>query len=324
MKAKLRADGRGIGALFVDVDNDGRPDIYAANDTDDNYLYLNRGKRGELALVEDGLFTGVARDDRGKANGSMGVHAGDFDRTGSASILVTNYENELPALYKNRTENGRVQFNFASAESGIAAVGASYVGWGAGLFDFDRDGWEDLFIVNGHAIRYPTKTDRRQKPIVMLNRDGKFTRSTRGGSYFREQHNARGAAFGDLDNDGKIDAVVSHLNEPVALLRNVAPGEDRNWIGIRLAGANRADFVGARVVLETAGGKQTKFALGGGSYGSTNDPRLLFGLGADAKVVAATVHWPSGKAQPLAGLEPGAYWSVTEGEPAKKVPAGNP
>jgi len=138
---KLRKDGKGIGALMVDVDNDGRPDIYVANDTDDNYLYVNRGKRGELALEETGLFAGVARDDRGGANGSMGVDAADYDRGGLASVFVTNYENELPALYQNKTAAGQVKFLFATTESGIGALGGSYVNWGTGFLDFDHDGW---------------------------------------------------------------------------------------------------------------------------------------------------------------------------------------
>lgn len=322
-KVKLRKDGKGIGALLADVNGDARPDIYAANDTDDNFLYVNRGKPGHLELEEVGLFAGVARDERGMPNGSMGVHAGDYNRTGRASIIVTNYENELPALYENHTTSAQTRFTFASANSGIAAVGGSYVSWGTGFADLDHDGWDDLFIVSGHAIRFPTKIDRRQKPVLFRNQNGKFALSKQGGAYFQTPHNARGAALGDLDNDGKVDLVVSHLNEPVAVLRNVAPTEGRHWIGIQLLGAKHADPVGARVVLETAGGKQTKFAQGGGSYGSTNDPRLLFGLGGDAKIDKATVYWPSGAVQEVAGLAPGAYWAVTEGD-ARPRRAGAP
>lgn len=116
---------------------------------------------------------------------------------------------------------------------------------------------------------------------------------------------------------------MSHLNEPVAVLRNVAPTDGRHWVGVKLVGEKHADIVGARVVVETAGGKRTKFAKGGGSYASTNDPRLVFGRGADAKIDKTTVFWPSGKAQMIAGLEPGAYWTVTEVDPKpKKADAG--
>ncbi|MCI0702441.1 MAG: CRTAC1 family protein, partial [Planctomycetia bacterium] len=316
---KLRNDGKGLGVLVVDVDNDGRPDVYVANDTDDNFLYVNRGKPGELVLEEVGLFTGVARDDRGMANGSMGLDAGDFDRSGLASILVTNYENELPALYKNRSEKRQARFHYDSLSSGIGAIGGSYVSWGTGFFDHDLDGWDDVLIVSGHAIRFPTKIDRRQKPVLLRNRSGKFKPvSSADWPYLRDPHNARGAAFGDFDNDGKLDVVVSHLNDPVAMLRNVVPTEGRHWVGVKLVRQKHADVVGARIVIETAGGKQTKFVKGGASYASTNDPRLIFGLGADAKIDKATVYWPSGKVQEVSGLEAGAYWVVSEGEEKPK------
>lgn len=317
---KLRADGRGIGVIFVDVNNDGRPDVYTANDTDDNFLYTSRGARGKIALDEVGMLAGVARDDRGMQNGSMGLSAGDYDRSGRASLVVTNYENELPALYQNRTEGASARFTFATLQSGLAALGSSYVSWGTGFFDFDRDGWDDLMIVSGHAIRFPTKLDRRQRPALVRNTEGKLKPlASRGWNYFGHPHNARGAAFGDLDNDGRTDVIVSHLNEPVVVLKNVTTTENVNWVGLRLIGAKGADVVGARIVLETAGGKQTKFQQGGASYASTNDPRLVFGLGSHAKITKATVYWPSGKVQELADLTPGAYYDVPEGEAPKRA-----
>jgi hypothetical protein len=313
---KLRKDGKGMGVVCADLNNDGRPDVYAVNDTDDNYLYLNRGKPGELKLEEAGLFAGVARDDRGGANGSMGIAVADYDRSGLASLLVTNYENELPGLYRNR--GGRPErFSYDTLASGVAAIGGHYVSWGTGFFDLDHDGWDDLLIVSGHAVRFPVKIDRRQRPVLLRNREGKFKpANTASWPYLRDPHNARGAAFGDLDNDGGVDVVVSHLNEPVSVLRNVYPTEGRNWLGVRLVGRKHASVVGARVVVETAGGRQTKFATGGDSFASTNDPRLVFGLGTDPKIQKVTVHWPSGQSQEVAGLEAGSYWVVTEGEAA--------
>lgn len=313
--------GRGLGVMFLDVNSDGRPDIYVANDTDDNFLFLNRGQGGEIRLEERGVLSGVARDERGRSNGSMGIDAGDFDRSGLPSIIVTNYEGELPALYHNRTAKGIEKFTYGTMETGLAAITGSYVSWGTGFFDYDHDGWEDLMIVSGHAIRFPTKTDRRQKPALFHNEQGQFKIVTpNGGPYFRDPHNARGVAFGDLDNDGKIDLVVSHLNEPIVILRNVAPTEGRHWVGVELIGKQDRDVVGARVVLESAAGKQTRFVKGGASYASTNDRRLVCGTGTDTAITKVTVHWPSGGSQEFTDLKPDGYWRIVEGNAkAEKV-----
>ncbi len=305
--------GKGLGVIIVDVNGDGKPDIYVANDTVDNFLYLNHSTPGKIVLEECGVLAGVARDGGGNPNGSMGLGVTDPEDTGKPWLWVTNYEKELHALYKNVSDKKRTCFLFYTPASGIAAIGQKFVGWGTGFLDLDHHGWEDLFIANGHAIRFPTGATRLQRPVLMRNRKGKFTEiSRRGGSYFAKEHLSRGVALGDLDNDGKTDLVISHMNEPVAILRNVAPTNGNHWLGVRLARADHADVVGARVMLEAGARKQYRYATGGGSYASASDPRLVFGLGPTDRIDKVTVVWPDGQRQEWTGLAPDRYHVLTQ------------
>ncbi len=197
--------GKGLGVVAADLNGDRRPDFYVANDTVDNFLYMNRGKG---KFEEIALACGAARDENGSPNGSMGVDVGDYNRSGLPSIFVTNYENELHALYRNLGRNELFQFSTASA--GIAALGQNYVGWGTAFLDLENRGWEDLVIVNGHVIRHPAGAGLRQAPVLLRNVGGKFRPITpQGGPYFQGKHVARGLAVGDLDNDGLPDLVIS-------------------------------------------------------------------------------------------------------------------
>lgn len=306
--------GKGLGVLAIDVNLDGKPDIYVANDTVPKFLYINRSAPGKIRFTEEGAKSGAAHDGSGGPNGSMGLDAGDPDGSGKPWLWVTNYENELHALYRNYCTRDTTLFVFRSDSSGIGSIGQKFVGWGTGFVDVDHHGWEDLFIANGHAIRYPTGTTRRQRPVLFRNINGMFKDITpRGGEYFRQEHLARGVALGDLDNDGKIDIVVSHMNEPVAILRNVAPAGN-HWLGIDLVGAEFADVVGARVILEAGGRKQTRFAKGGGSYASSPDRRFVFGLGKNEKVDKLSVIWPDGKQQDWTNLATDRYHVLVQGE----------
>jgi hypothetical protein len=286
---------KGLGVLAADLDGDGKPDLYVCNDGSDKILYLNRSTRGTIRLEECGLACGVARDDQGIKNGSMGVDVGDYDGSGKPSLWVTNFESEVHGLYRNDSRPGLLFFRFSTTAAGIAAIGQNYVGWGTGFIDFDLDGWEDLFVSNGHALMYGRGegVTRRQKPTLLLNQgNGKFLPAPkRLGGYGQSDHMGRGVGFVDLANDGRVDVVISHMNEPATILRNVA-GAEHHWLGVQLEGAGHADVVGARVVLEAGGRKQTRFAKGGGSYASSSDRRLVFGLAKTDKIDRLTVIWP--------------------------------
>jgi hypothetical protein len=280
----------------------------------DNFLYMNRGK---WKFEEKGLSSGVARDDEANPQGSMGVDVGDYDRSGLASIFVTNYENERHALYRNQGKNE--QFLFSTNTSGIAAIGQKFVGFGTSFVDVENRGWEDLVIVNGHVIRHPIVAGLRQRPVLLRNLGTtRFEDITpQAGPHFRTDHISRGLAVGDLDNDGRPDLVISNLNEPVVILRNVAGegGKRNHWLGVALERPKNHDAVGAKITVEVNGQRRTRFVKGGGSYLSSSDRRHLFGLGNWDRVDRITVDWPSGQRQEWDGkdLTLDRYWRLVQG-----------
>jgi hypothetical protein len=341
---KARDYGKGLGILAVNVKGHGLPDLYVANDTTDNFLYLNRGN---ARFEEVGLIAGTAGDEDGRPDGSMGISAADVDGTGQFSLFVANYQNESHALYRNlgglplvspegprsalcggvgpalRAVRGDPRFLHSSKATGVTAIGLVYVGFGAGFLDFDRDGAEDLFISNGHVVRLPPPgIDVRQPPVLLRNPRNLAAPTARvyfqnvsdqGGPYFRAPHPGRGVAFGDLNNDGRVDLVISHLNEPVTVLENVADNGN-HWLGVELIGVPYRDAVGARLTLEVGDQRLVRTVLGGGSYLSANDRRIIFGLGAVSKVGRLTVVWPSGREQTWEGLAIDRYLRLVEGE----------
>jgi hypothetical protein len=314
---RVKNYGKGLGVLLADLDGDGRPDIYVANDTSGNFFYRNRGGG---RLEEVAAESGVAYDDAGTATGSMGVDAADYDGSGRLSLFVTNYQNQLHALYRNR---GRGQFVFASHAAGLSGLSRHYVGFGTGFLDFDLDGHEDLFLSNGHVLYSPPPpAELKQRPLLLRNERRPGDRphevrfadvSARAGPYFQTGHVGRGAALGDLDNDGRTDLVLSPTNEPAVVLRN-RHATGHHWLGVRLIGRRYRDAVGARLELAVGGQKLVRAVKGGGSYLSSGDRRVVFGLGTNNRVGRLSVRWPSGKTQTWEGLGVDRYWDLREGE----------
>jgi hypothetical protein len=318
---------KGLGVVLVDLNQDGKPDIYVANDMADKFLYFNLSTPGKLKFAERALESGTAGNDQGAAEGSMGVDAASYDRSGLPHLFVTNFERQKHALYHNDWEPGlklgEHSFSYRSTSSGIAALGQNFVSWGTGFVDVENRGWEDLFFVSGHVILHPElvqRGTRKQRAVLLRNLgNGRFRDiSKRGGSYFEGVHLARGLALGDLDNDGRVDAVISHVNDPVVILKNVAAPYN-HWLGVELVGEKFHDVVGTRISLEVGGQKQWRFARGGGSYLSARDPRHVFGLGQEAKVGRLSVTWPDGQEQHWDHLAPDHYYRLTQGK-AEAVP----
>lgn len=321
---------KGLGLIIADLNLDGKPDIYVANDTVDNFLYFNQSKPGKIALLERAVSSGTAKDDRGLPNGSMGVDVGDPDRRGLPSLFVTNFEGEKHAFYYNEWNDTATPdthlFTHRSNQARITAIGNVYVAWGTGFVDVMNRGWEDLIIINGHVIRYPTSPGqaRFQRSNILRNEgDGTFENiSEQGGSFFKEQHMGRGVALGDLDNDGWCDMIVSRIGAPPAVLKNIAP-RGNHWLGVQLMGKDRRDVTGARVSVKNADATQWRFEKQGGSYASARDPRHLFGLGKQAGAATVTVYWPDGSKQEYEDLKTDCYYRIVHGA-AKPEPVTQP
>jgi hypothetical protein len=320
----FKAAGCGLGVVLADLNDDGRPDIYVANDATNNFLFINRGGK----LDELGLRAGVAVGEDGHYNGSMGVDVGDYDGSGRPSLWVTNFQGELHALYRNL---GREIFYHQSRAAGVAVIGQHLVGFGTGFFDGDNDGWEDLVIAHGHVLQHPSGSSLKQRPVLFRNVEQQGRRffsdiSAQGGPFFQTPAIGRGLAIGDLDNDGWPDLVISHSNSPVVLLRNQAAlASPSSWLGVRLVGRGNRDAVGSTVILNAGDRRLTRFARGGGSYLSAGDPRLLFGLGRSEQAVRVTVKWSWARSQTFDMLEPNAYYELHEGEAApKRIRGPNP
>jgi len=308
----------GLTSVFADLNNDGRVDLAVANDSTPNYLYINKGN----GMFEDASYaSGYALNENGKETASMGIAVGDYLNNGWLDLYNTVFSDDYNPLYRNE---GDANFTDVSYPSGIAEVTIPFLGWGTGFLDYDNDGWPDLLAVNGHVYPGVDKSDWgttfAERPLLFHNlKAGKFeVIPPVKGTGLAMTWVGRGAAFGDLFNDGKTDVVINPLEGPPVLLRNVS-ADHHHWVGCKLLGGPKSprDGVGATVYLSAAGVRQRRDVISGGSFASSNDQRLHFGLGDSSSIDQVEIHWPDKQVQRLklpAGVD--RYYSIEEGEEA--------
>ena len=315
----------GMGVVWADFNNRGRLDAFVANDSTANSFYRNDvpAKFAEIGL-ESG--TGVSGD--GSEQGSMGIAVGDYLHSGRLAIFVTNFADEYNTLYRN---DGNYDFADVSMAANVAQASRPYVGWGTGFFDLDNDGWLDLLVVNGHVYpqidTLPSGARYRQHKLLHINQtNGTFCDASRqAGAALMAPRASRGAAFGDLDNDGHLDVVVNDLDGPPMILRNEG-GDGNHWITLELGTTigNRL-AIGARIKIVSGDLVQIEEVRSGGSYLSQNDLRIHFGTGKYTKVDTIEIRWPSGKTELIKDLITDKFYSILEGEgvvPAARLRPG--
>ena len=305
--------GKGLGVTCGDYDNDGRIDIYVANDTTPNFLYHNMG---DGTFMDLSVIAGVAYNEDGVAEGGMGVDFGDYNNDGFLDIFVTNFSRETNTLYRN---NSNGIFTDVTYIAHLGDPSFLKLGFGTKFFDADNDSDLDLFVANGHVysiVESQSDTlEYAQTDQLFLNmKESSFLDVSEGsGTYFSMKRVSRGAAFGDYDNDGDTDIFVVNLNQKAVLLRNDG-GNRNNWLKIETVGVkSNRDGIGARIEVVTRSHTQIREVQAGSSYLSGHDLRLIFGLGAEAEAKEVTITWPSGLEQTLADVEANQFLIITEG-----------
>ncbi len=310
--------GKAWGVVATDINNDGWMDLFVANDTVANFLFLNK-KNGRFEEI--GLDSGVAYSQDGRERSGMGVDSADFDQDGWQDLFVTNVDQEMYSIYRN---NHDLTFEDKAGPMGLGRTTRLMSGWGVKFFDYDNDGSTDLFIVNGHPddkIEEHSTHVTYKEPLLLFHNNGKTLEnvSAQAGPVFGEEFAARGMAVGDFDNDGALDVLVAVNNgAPLLLKNNAATGN--HWLGIRLVGkkANR-DAIGARITWEAGDLKRSRLKVGGGSYLSSHDPREVLGIGSRTKIDKLEIRWPlpSGRVETFTDLPTDRYITIVEGEGIK-------
>jgi hypothetical protein len=305
----------GFASVFVDVDDDGWLDLAVANDSVPKYLYRNK-RDGTFEDIS--YMSGFALNDDGREQAAMGIAVGDYNRDGKVDFYITNFSDDYNTLYRN---DGDQSFSDVSRRAGIATLTIPFLGWGTGFLDYDNDGWPDLFVANGHVYPGVDKQDWgttwAQRPLLLRNVNGtKFEEVPPAtGSGLAAVVTGRGAAFGDLFNDGHIDVVINNMDAGPTLLRNVVKNGN-HWLTFKLVGGRKSprDSIGAKVFVTAGGARQRGDVFSGGSYASSSDQRVHFGIGTATKVDRVEIYWPSGVKQDIAVPGADRIYTVVEGK----------
>jgi hypothetical protein len=307
--------GKSFGAVATDVNNDGLMDLFVANDTMPNFLFINKpgGK-----FEETGLASGVAYSEAGQPRSGMGVDATDYDGDGWQDLFVANIDHEFFSLYRNQKD-----LTFTDEPGEIARATHLLSGWGLKFFDYDNDGDPDLLLVNGHPddmIERRVPRVKYREPMLMFENTGRLFKdvSAQSGSVFAKSISGRGMAVGDLDNDGDLDVLVTNNGEPPLLLRNNG-GNRNNWLGLQLvAKKSNSAAAGAMLSWQAGGVRRRRLKTAGGSYLASHDPRELLGIGSAAKIDLLEIRWPSGQVDKIMNPPINGYLKVVEGEGLSK------
>jgi hypothetical protein len=310
-KSRLDASsGKGLGVALADYDDDGFVDVYVANDSVQSFLFHNNGNG---TFEEVGLLAGVGFTEDGKTFAGMGVDFSDYDNDGRPDVFVTDLSNERYRLFRHSGAGG---FRDVSDATGVGGATLPFSGWSTRFVDYDNDGWKDIFVAQGHVMDTIEKTAPNlkylQPPLLLRNESARFVRVA-AGDVFQQEWAGRGAAFGDLDNDGDIDVVLSNVGQNAVVLRNEGGNQNR-WLQIRTVGTkSNRDGIGCRVKVSTASGPTQYFTVTTAvGYLSASDKRLTVGLGRDPVATLVEIRWPSGVVQKFENVKAGQTLTATE------------